>query len=235
MVSARELSLKEKGLQHKLLIIKALIFFLPILIFSYIFYRNNIFLESSQIVILALTFMLGLGGLVILRETFDRFLQVATAIKHATITNHDFIGLQKDTAELHDITISFNSIMKQFKEANKELQQRVFELFSIKEITEIASSNLNSNELLSALLEKAMAVTMAQSGSVFAVDSRKKEPRFITSIGVEPGPEEDAYVTITESLTRLAATENKPLTVHDIGADSRIHTPHDSPCKTLSF
>ena len=37
----KKLSIEEKGLRYKLLIIEALVFVLPFLILSYVFYKNN--------------------------------------------------------------------------------------------------------------------------------------------------------------------------------------------------
>ena len=167
----KSVSFKKNGLRRNLFIIESLVFVLPICIFYYVFYRNNFHLESSQMVIFAFTLALILAGLIILRQIFDRFSTLAISIKLAKDGDMHFIDMQKDTAELHEITVSFNNLIEKFGDTNRELQQRVFELFAIKELTEIVSKTLDIDDILNTLMEKAMAVSQAQVGSVYMVES----------------------------------------------------------------
>ncbi len=76
-------SMKEKGLRYYLLIIEFLVVVIPFVILFYIFYTENAFLESSQMILIALTLVLILAGLMILRQIFDRFSLVAISLKKA--------------------------------------------------------------------------------------------------------------------------------------------------------
>ena len=235
LFNAEKVSVKEKGLRYKLLIIEALIFVLPILIFSYFFYKNNFFLELSQILVFALTLTLILAGLLLLRQIFDRFLVVATVMKRAKDGDRSLIDIQKDTAELDDIMVSFNNLMKEFEETTEELRNRVFELFAIKELTEIASKSLDINYLLNVLLEKAMAISKAQIGSVFMVESEKDCLRIVTSKGLEQGPKNGSYININESLARHVVTSGRPLLVENIETDPRTRKANDPKYGSPSF
>jgi len=68
-----KLSIREKGLRYNLLIIEFLVVVMPFLVLFYIFYRKNVFLEFSQIVLIALTLILILAGLIMIRQIFDKF------------------------------------------------------------------------------------------------------------------------------------------------------------------
>ncbi|MBC8462651.1 MAG: PAS domain S-box protein [Deltaproteobacteria bacterium] len=231
-----KLSLKEKGLRYKLFIIEALIFVLPFLVISYIFYRNNVFFEFSQIIILALVLIFILAGLIIPRQIFNRFLMVANSIKKAESGDKFFIDTQKDTAELREITVSFNNLMKKFEETTGELRRRGFELFAIKELTEVASKSLDTHDLLSVLLEKAMAVSRAQIGSVFMVESQKGRFRIVASRGLQWGPKKDSYyIDINKSLARHVVSDKKPLLVQNIETDPRTQKPNDPKYGPPSF
>jgi len=231
----RSLSFQEKGLRHNLFIIESLVFVLPICILYYIFYRNNFSLESSQMVIFAFTLALILAGLIILRQIFDRFSTLAISIKLAKDGDTHVIDMQKDTAELHDIIVSFNNLMEKFGDTNRELQHRVFELFAIKELTEIVSKGLDINDILNTLMEKAMAVSQAQIGSVYMVESEKKRFHVIAVRGLKSGPKKNAYININESLAQLVASDKKPLLVQDIATDSRTKKPNDPQYGPPSF
>lgn len=78
--SLGKLSFKEQGLRYKFFIIRALIFVLPFLIVSYLFRKNNVDLELSQLVLLSFIFILILSGFIILRQIFHRFVMVANLI-----------------------------------------------------------------------------------------------------------------------------------------------------------
>jgi len=230
-----KLTIKEQGLRYKLSVIGALIFVLPFLIVSYILYKNNVLLEFSQIVIFALTFTLILGGFVMLRQIFGRFVIVANTINKAAAGDEYSIDMQKDTAELHEITVSFDRLMNKFEGTTVELKHRVFELFAIKELTEIASKSLDIDDLLDALLDKAMAVSKARMGSVYMVESEKKRFRVVASRGIESGPKKNSYISFNDSLARLVVTDRKHLLVRDIEADSSISKPSNPGSKPPTF
>ncbi|MEE9390545.1 MAG: GAF domain-containing protein, partial [Candidatus Aminicenantaceae bacterium] len=123
--------------------------------------------------------------------------------------------------------------MKKFQEATVELKHRAFQLFGIKELTEIASKTLD--DLLNAMLEKAMAVSKARIGSVFMVETEKGRFRVLASRGLESGPQKNTYININDSLARLVVSDKKPLLVQDIETDSRTCRANDPRYGPPSF
>ncbi|TET65824.1 MAG: PAS domain S-box protein, partial [Candidatus Aminicenantes bacterium] len=186
-------------------------------------------------VIFAFTLALILAGLIILRQIFDRFSAISTSIKLAKGVDRHLIDMQKDTAELHEITISFNNLIEKFEETTRELQHREFELFAIKELTEIAGKSLDIHDILNILMEKAMTVSEAQIGSVYMVESEKKRFRVIALRGLESGPKKNSYINIDESLAQFVVSDKKPLLVQDIETDSRTKKPNDPKYGPPSF
>ena len=231
----KKLSIEEKGLESKLKIIEALVFVLPIFIVCYLFYSNNIFLSFSQIVIIILTLMSILGGLIILHQIFDGFLKVSNFIKTANTCKTSSIYLKDNTAELHQITISFKNLMKNFEKTTEELNRKVSELSSIKEFTEAASKNSNIDDLLGVLLEKAMTVTKAQIGSVQMVELEKQRLRFVASRGIKSGAKINNYTNMNESLAQVVISKKKPLLVQDIEKDPRTQKENDPKYGPPSF
>jgi len=225
----------EKGLRYKLMIIEMLIFILPFLVIAYIFYTNNVLLDFSQMLIFALILLIILASLIILRQIFDRIFTMTNLMKKAVDNNEYLIDIQKDTAELHEISLSFNSLMKKYEETTSELRRRVFELFIIKNLTEIASKSLDMEYLLNIILEKVMTVTEAQNGSILMVEPEKDCLRIVTTIGFESGPEKDSYIKMDEFLARHVISEKKSLLVQDIEADPRTQKQNDPKYGPPSF
>ncbi|NQU79508.1 GAF domain-containing protein, partial [Candidatus Woesearchaeota archaeon] len=233
--NTEKLSIEGKGLESKLKIIEALVFVLPIFIACYLFYSNNIFLSFSQIVIITLTLMLILGGLIILHQIFDGFLKVSSFIKTANTCKTSLIYLKDNTGELHQITISFKNLMKNFEKTTEELNRKVSELSSIKEFTEAASKNSNIDDLLGVLLEKAMSVTKAQIGSVQMVELEKRRLHFVASRGIKSGAKISTYTNMNESLAQVVISKKKPLLVQDIEIDPRTQKENDPKYGPPSF
>ncbi|RKX62628.1 MAG: hypothetical protein DRP37_01080 [Thermodesulfobacteriota bacterium] len=230
-----KLSIRKKGLRYNLLIAEFLFFVLPFFVIFYIFYNGNTSFELSQIIIVVFSLVLILSGLILIRQIFDRFIIMATSIKKAETGENCLMDLQKDATELHDIAISFNSIMENFQKTTDNLRLRVFELFAIKELTEIASKSLNIDELLNTLLEKTMAVTKARRGSVFMVESEKQRFCVVASKGLEAGLKKGFYININESLARHVVSDRKPLLIQDIETDPRTCKPNDLKYGSQSF
>ncbi len=221
---------------YNLFIINALIFILPLLTVSYVFHKSSISLNFSQILILIFTLALILCGLFITRQIFDRLLKITTFIKTAENSETNLESTNRDTLELQELSESFEKIMKNFDETTEELKMRVFELFTIKELTELASKSLDMDSLLDTLMEKAMAVSKAQIGSVFMLEKENKRFRVVASMGSETGPKKDTYVEFGESsMMEYVAVHKKPLLVKDIQNDPRTQKVNDSRYGAPSF
>jgi signal transduction histidine kinase len=224
------------GLKNKLLMIQTLVIGLPLLIVVYSVYSTGrVQLNVSQMLIFALTLVLILAGLMVLRQIFDKFLAVTNIINKKEGSDQLLIEMQKDTTELHDISVSFSTLMKNFEESTEELKRRVFELFAIKELNEIASKSLDFRELLNALLEKAMAVTKSEIGSVFMVDAKRERFRVVASKGLQSGPQEGSFINFDKSSVRQVVSSKKPLLVQNLDIDPKTLNTNDPQYKPPSF
>ncbi len=230
-----KLSIEGKGLQCKLKIIEALVFLLPILIFYYLLYSNNISLTFTQSAILILTLMSVSGGLIILSRIFDGFSKVSNFVKKSDTYKSSSICLKDNTAEFHQMAVSFNNLMKNSTKTGDELRRKVFELFTIKKVVEVARSISNIEDLLNALLENAMSVSNAKIGSVLMFEAEKQRLRFLATKGLKSGPKIGAYVNINESFAKHVLSEKKPLLVQDIESDPRTKKANDPKYGPPSF
>ena len=229
------LSRKKKGLHLKLLVVEALVFVIPFLIFSYIFNKNNIHLDRIQMLIIALILVLILGGLIMLRQIFDRFYNLASSMKKA-LSNENGLSIKKrDTDELLEITASFEGLMKKFEDTTGELGYRIYELLAIRELIEAAAKSSEIDELLNVLLEKVMAVTHSQTGSVFRVEHDTDRFRLITSRGLPSDTQKDLYLNIKDSISQHVVRFRQPMLVENIETDTRTRRPNNMKYGSPSF
>jgi GAF domain-containing protein len=196
-------------LRRKLLVIEMLMVVLPAIAILYLFFAQKVVIDSSLVIIFVLILLLILCGAVLLRQVFDKILLVYTSVNHTPKSEQYLSEIQKDASELHEISASFRALMANFQEANNKLERRVLELFSIRELTEVASKTLDLNELLSVLLEKAMTVTDVDYGSVHMVDSQTRLFRLVSANGDLPddGERQPPQVPDTAVFERIMKTK----------------------------
>jgi len=250
--------LLKPNIRYKLVIVEALIFVLPLLCISYIIYHGNYYLDISHLMLFSLIFLLILGGLIILRQIFERISTIATSIKKVEKGDTVTITTKEDVSELHDISLSLNNLAQKLKETTGELSQRTFELLIIKQLTENAKKKLNINDLMDLILGKCMAVTGTQIGSVFMVevDPRNKSLvfpessengsilaegsafgrfRVVATNGHDKELERGSYISIDSSLAKPVVLERKTLLIQDIEKDPRTLKANDPKYGPPSF
>jgi signal transduction histidine kinase len=124
-------------LKKKLIIIETLIFLIPAFCVVYIFSQKSVAFDINQLVIIVGVLCLILGGMLLLRQVFDRILIIQSVMKTAEQgeQGEQYVReVQKDTDELHDITKSFNKLVDNFQASNQELQRSIEEIAERKKI-----------------------------------------------------------------------------------------------------
>jgi two-component system, cell cycle sensor histidine kinase and response regulator CckA len=232
---SQRLSMRDKGLRYHLLIVEFVVIVIPLLSLFYIFYREHFFLETSQMVIVALTLVLILTGLIILRQIFDRFSLLAISLQEAKKGEKVVIHVQRDTVELHEITRSFNDLMSRLEETTAELRQSTLTLLNIRELTEVVRKSLDIDELLTMLLEKSMDVTKAQIGSVLMAESDRNRFRVVAARGTGPGSGKNSSINIHDTLLEYVVSKRRSLLVQDIETDPRTRGVNDPKYGAPSF
>ncbi len=112
---------------------------------------------------------------------------------------------------------------------------KLHELSVIKELNEATSKSLDSNDLLNVTLERAMAVSSAQIGSVLMLESEKGRFRVGASRSPGSGPRKNSYIKINESLGQHVVFKKEPLLVQDIENDSRTRKSNNPKYGPPSF
>jgi diguanylate cyclase (GGDEF)-like protein/PAS domain S-box-containing protein len=246
-------SLETHNMRDKIVIIEALIFALPFLAILYIINRGNYNFDLLQVIMFMGIAIFILAGMIILRQILDRVSIIATSLKRAESGNAIPIDIQKDVVELHEISVSLNNLLHKLEQVKGELAQKSFALSTIKDLTEIIKGNLSIDDQLSILLEKCMAVTGAQIGSVFMLEPETRQQSLVVSksapmslstlyrfrIVAAKGPDEElkkgSLINIDSSVVKAALLERGPLLIRDISADPRTSKNNDAKYGTPSF
>jgi hypothetical protein len=220
------------SLSDKIVIIEALIFALPLSLLLYILYQGNYHFDLSQVIMFMGIAIFILTGMIILRQILGRISNIAMSLKKAESGNAVPVDIQKDVVELHEISISFNNLLQKLEQVTGELTQKTFELSTIKDLTEIIKDNLSIDDQMSVLLEKCMAVTGAQIGSVLIVEPETRQKyiaaakstpislselyrfRVCTAMGHSEELTKGSLINIEKSVVKATLLERGPLQEH---------------------
>jgi two-component system, cell cycle sensor histidine kinase and response regulator CckA len=246
-------SIETLRMRDKIVIIESLIFILPFLIFLYIVYQGNYHFNLSQIIMFMGIAIFILAGMIILRQILGSVSIIAMSLKKAESDKAVPIDIQKDVVELHEISVSFNKLLQKLDQVTEELARKSFELSTIKDLTEIIKGNMSIDDQMSILLEKCMAVTGAQIGSVLMVEpetrhkyiaAAKSTPmsvselyRFRVCAAMGHGEElkKGSLINIEKSVIKAALLERGPLLIRDIWEDPRTLKTNDPKYGPPSF
>ncbi len=224
-----------KGLKHQFLIIGSLVFVFPILTIPYLFYGTGAVFSISHLVVFTGILLPILTGLMVLRNIFDKIFEVASSLKEAGESGVTIsVDLKKDVTELDDILSSFNGILKKIERTTEQVTQKTLELDAVKDIGQIALRSPDVNELLLAFLDRALAMTKSQIGSLFMVDSASGCLRLIGARGMDHLAV-GTSVRIDDSLARYVVSEKKSLLVQDVESDPRIQKKNERKYGAPSF
>ncbi|MBI9084429.1 MAG: response regulator [Desulfobacterales bacterium] len=105
----------QHGFRHHLLVLQSLIFALLLAVILYIFQRNGVALEASQLLLVAMVLLLVLAGMMRLCQLFDRFFGLAVLVEETGMSQKKGDAGQPDAGEPRQISFSFNRLMQRFE------------------------------------------------------------------------------------------------------------------------
>jgi diguanylate cyclase (GGDEF)-like protein/PAS domain S-box-containing protein len=116
--------MQEKSLKHRLMIIVSYLFVLPSLVVCYIFYDKHVTLSLSHVALFFLILVLAIIGIILVRYVFDAVSTTADFLKKATEGGEKLsLNLHHETAELNEISSSFNRMIERFEKTTESLNQ----------------------------------------------------------------------------------------------------------------
>ena len=124
----------KNSLRSRLVIIETLIFLIPSMAVVYFYYQKQISIDVTQALLFIWILTLALGGMMMLRQVFNRITMVHTLMKKAEEGEECLLDFQNDIDELDEITMSANNLMKNSFEITGELQLKTEEIAERKKI-----------------------------------------------------------------------------------------------------
>ena len=231
-------SIKGQSVRYQLAIVFSLVLIIPNLFLIYILYEHQLIsyeaFQNFKFPILVFL-LFSLFGLTLLRQAFDEIMLVANQAREAVTGKIDKLAIGRESRELAEIANSFNVLLAQFRESSQELNKRVRELVTLNELTEFSCRMISIDELLDAVLRRAMDVLQARVGSIMLVDPDGQYLRIGASKGHSEPLLKGTKIKIEDSAVSKAIKEKKSIFVTDIEKDSRFLQRKRSEYRTASF
>jgi adenylate cyclase len=232
----KNLSMENKGLYHKLSIVFAFFFLIPLMGFVYFAVKYNL-LQDNATPLLALVFLISsLFGYTIIRKIFDQILVTSQNMRE-TVAKEIKISSPTDTvSELQGITESFQAIEKELLSSFRSLDRRVSQISTLKELSDLCYVTFDTEDLFYITLERALKLINADIGSVLILDQPKRDVFTLKAhIGLGSHLEKGEKISFADSIAKYAVINKSPLLVDDIEKDIRFGRSNRSHYGTKAF
>jgi len=214
--------LKRRSLYYKLNLIFGLFFLFPILGFIFFSFKYDMldkYLPFFFLGILIFSFI----AFHILKNLFDKIANISTAMSTNYITELSNGEVQTDTDELHTIVNSFSTIEGQFSNTSKMLEKRASEISILKELSELCYVTFDPEEILYMTLERALALTNSELGSVLTLEENGSKSFVVkATMGLGKFVSPGDRIDFETSIAKYAVINKSPLVVEDIEKDKRF-------------
>ncbi|MCX7634562.1 MAG: GAF domain-containing protein, partial [Syntrophales bacterium] len=231
----QSLSMEGKGLYYKLTIVFALFFLVPLSGFFFFAIRYRLLHDEYIPLFIVTVLIFSLFAFVIVRNIFDNIstlakrVSVALPAKAATEETEGF-------DEIQSIVHSFQSLETQLKQQFFSLNQRVSQISTLKELSDLCYVTLESDDLLYITLDRAMRIVGGDIGSILILEHGRRD-YFIVHAAIGHGDriKTGDRIDFARSIAKYAVINKAPLLVEDIEKDDRFGRRSRDEYATKSF
>lgn len=231
----KTMSLEKMNLGYRLNLIFGLFFIFPVAGFIVFAIKYDI-LQDSQLPWFFLGILVfSLAGIFILRKIFGQIANLSAKIS-SDVAKRFSGGNITGANELQNIALSYEAIERQLTATFSNLERKIGELATLKELSEICYVTFDQNEILYVILERALSVVKADIGSVLLLEeSEPKAFRVQASIGLGELAKVGDRIEFENSIAKYAVINKSAIIVADIETDTRFGRINRPNYATKSF
>jgi len=231
-------SAAQQTLRYKAAIIFALTSLLPLLLFLYILNQKDLLQDADAAGALALSLLIAVLGFALFQQTVRSIHRMASAFIRLEQGEIEELGEQQAThefVEMARIAESFTKILAELKANTGELENLVYKLSTLSEVTELVSRIPDIKEVLQVVLHRAMAAVHSKIGSIMLLDSQTQTLRIAAAEGLEDAVVAGTTIRVGEGIAGKVAQTGEPVLVEDVEHDERFNKVNDPKYDTSSF
>ena len=231
-------SAAQQTLRYKAAIIFALTSLLPLLLFLYILNQKDLLQDTDAAGALALSLLIAVLGFALFQQTVRSISRMASAFIRLEQGEIEELGEQQAThefVEMARIAESFTKILAELKANTGELENLVYKLSTLSEVTELVSRIPDIKEVLQVVLHRAMTAVHSKIGSIMLLDSQTQTLRIAAAEGLEDAVVAGTTIRVGEGIAGKVAQTGEPVLVEDVEHDERFNKVNDPKYDTSSF
>lgn len=231
-------SAAQQTLRYKAAIIFALTSLLPLLLFLYILNQKDLLQDADAAGALALSLVIAVLGFALFQQTVRSIHRMASAFIRLEQGEIEELGEQQAThefVEMARIAESFTKILAELKANTGELENLVYKLSTLSEVTELVSRIPDIKEVLQVVLHRAMTAVHSKIGSIMLLDSQTQTLRIAAAEGLEDAVVAGTTIRVGEGIAGKVAQTGEPVLVEDVEHDERFNKVNDPKYDTSSF
>ena len=225
-------------LRYKAAIIFALSSLLPLLLFLYILDQKDLLQDMDAAGALGLSLVIAVLGFALFQQTVRSINHMASAFSRLEQGEIEELGEQRAThefVEMARIAESFTKILAELKANTSELENLVYKLSTLSEVTELVSRIPDIKEVLQVVLHRAMTAVHSKIGSIMLLDSQTQTLRIAAAEGLEEAVVVGTTIRVGEGIAGKVAQTGEPVLVEDVEHDERFNKVNDPKYDTSSF
>lgn len=230
-----KVSLSNKELYYKLLIVFGLFFIVPVIGLLYFAFKYEVVQDSYFLPFLLVFMVFCFLGFSLLRRLFDNIRAISTNfVKTAGEASQNNLTAVAD--ELGNIVQSFRVLEDELKTKVAHLEKKTAEIAILKELSDLSYMTLNADYLLFIALERALRLVNADIGSMMILSKPQRDAFIIkASIGLAEHGKKGTVTPFEDSIAKYTVINKTPLLVEDIETDSRFGRQSRGQYATKSF
>lgn len=215
---------KKSSLRCKLNLVFGLFFIVPImgLIYFGLHYDSQMdpYLPMLFVILLAAS----LFGLILLRPVFGNIARLSQrmSVKVQSLLPKDQSAMVEED-EVGHLARLFDIINVHLNDTHQALTNKKQEITLLKELSELCYITADPDEMLHVTLERALAMTDSDIGSIMLLDQPGRK-RFVVraAIGLGHWGKTGTYVDFESSIAKYAVLNKSPMVIKDIEKDARF-------------
>ena len=231
-------SAAQQTLRYKAAIIFALTSLLPLLLFLYVLNEKDLLQDTDAAGALALSLLIAVLGFALFQQTVRSINRMASAFIRLEQGEIEALEEQQAThefVEMARIAESFTKILAELKANTGELENLVYKLSTLSEVTELVSRIPDIKEVLQVVLHRAMTAVHSKIGSIMLLDPQTQTLRIAAAEGLEDAVVAGTIIRLGEGIAGKVAQTGEPVLVEDVEHDERFNKINDPKYDTSSF
>jgi nitrate/nitrite-specific signal transduction histidine kinase len=219
---------EKQTLRYKFVILFALSFLLPMLLFLFVVDQYALIQEPKVQLMLGMATVVAILGFLFFLRVVNQLGVLARDFVRVEQGELEGLGIREGAAELSEmahIADVFNRTLRELKELTKELDNLVTKLSTLSELTELVSRIPDIKEGLEIILQRTMAAVSAKMGSIMILDDETQMLRIAAAEGLDESVISDTTVPLGEGVAGKVARTGEPALVEDYETSSFISMP----------